>query len=223
MNFKFQAVIFDFDGVLVDTSPLHAQAFKLVCQHYGLQMPPYTQVAGMNTKDAIAEILGTNGCTDSTISIERVSQEKRTLYRRLLSTASDRIYADARRFILRLDRSILLGIATGASRSNVELILRQGHLTERFSLILTAEDVEHGKPAPDIYLRFARDSRFATHATAVFEDSVSGYFSAVEAGFPCGLIRPCFTPQTTRGVYLGWFADFDEIPQAWLSAEKQGK
>ncbi len=175
------AVIFDMDGVIVDTNPYHKISLKQFCEKYGYQL---------NEEDLISKIYGrTNNEWIRNIfgplpkeKILELGEEKEAMFRA--------IYKDIIKPVSGLDdflnaleeENIPKAIGTSAPRSNVDFVLENTHLKKYFTTILDQSDVEHGKPDPEIYLKVADRLGFPPQQCIVFEDSLSGVESAQRAG-----------------------------------------
>jgi HAD superfamily hydrolase (TIGR01509 family) len=113
--------------------------------------------------------------------IEMLISEKARRFEALVSS-SDVMYPTAAACVRRLGAAWPLGIASGARRSEIELMLRGAQLTDAFKFIVSAGDTDHGKPAPDPYLRAAELHGVAPGACVAIEDSHAGLESARTAG-----------------------------------------
>lgn len=175
------AVIFDMDGVIVDTNPYHKISLKQFCEKYGYRL---------NEEDLISKIYGrTNNEWIRNIfgplpkeKILELGEEKEAMFRALYKDVIKPL-SGLDSFLKELeDRSIPKAIGTSAPRSNVDFVLEHTHLRKYFTTILDQSDVEHGKPNPEIYLKVADRLGFPPQQCIVFEDSLSGVESARRAG-----------------------------------------
>lgn len=175
------AVIFDMDGVIVDTNSYHKISLKQFCEKYGYRL---------NEEDLISKIYGrTNNEWIRNIfgplpkeKILELGEEKEAMFRALYKDVIKPL-SGLDSFLKELeDRSIPKAIGTSAPRSNVDFVLEHTHLRKYFTTILDQSDVEHGKPNPEIYLKVAKRLGFPPQQCIVFEDSLSGVESAQRAG-----------------------------------------
>ena len=175
------AVIFDMDGVIVDTNPYHKISLKQFCEKYGYRL---------NEEDLIGKIYGrTNNEWIQNIfgplpkeRILELGEEKEAMFRALYKDVIKPL-SGLDNFLKELeDRNIPKAIGTSAPRSNVDFVLEHTHLRKYFTTILDQSDVEHGKPNPEIYLKVADRLGFPPQQCIVFEDSLSGVESAQRAG-----------------------------------------
>jgi len=175
------AVIFDMDGVIVDTNPYHKISLRQFCEKYGYHL---------NEEDLIHKIYGrTNNEWIRTIfgplpkeRILELGEEKEAMFRAIYKDAINPL-SGLINFLQGLEeKRIPKAIGTSAPRSNVDFILEHTRLTKYFTTILDQSDVEHGKPDPEIYLKVAKRLGFSPQQCVVFEDSLSGVESAQRAG-----------------------------------------
>lgn len=175
------AFIFDMDGVIVDSNPVHKIALKQFCREHGFDLTDEqlrTKIYGRTNKDWIANLFGDIGEE----KIRRYADEKEALFRRL--------YEDTIKpldglipFLQKLDEyKTPRAIATSAPRANVDFTLSKTDTTRFFSTILDDSFVSVGKPDPEIYLKSARAVGFPPAQCVVFEDSLSGVKSGKAAG-----------------------------------------
>lgn len=204
---RFDLVIFDLDGVLVDTSPCHSRAFKDLWQKVGIAGPPYEVIAGRTTKDVVTEF--TAKLTPSPVQILEWVLFKQLQARQYLATQTI-IYSDSiscPKVLARQEFQLALG--TGASRDTTRLILKQLHLTEFFSIVVTGEDVKSGKPSPEVYLKIMAQAAVSPSRTLIIEDSSSGLEAAVRSKANVASVRTGKRVEAPR--FVGSFADFHEL------------
>jgi beta-phosphoglucomutase len=175
------AVIFDMDGVLVDTNPYHKISLKQFCEGYGYQLNEedlINKIYGRTNNEWIRNIFGS-------LPKERIlelGEEKEALFRSLYKDVIEPL-AGLEEFLKRLKQaSIPIAIGTSAPRSNVDFVLESTQLKKYFNIILDQSHVEHGKPNPEIYLKVADGLAFEPKHCLVFEDSLSGVEAAQRAG-----------------------------------------
>jgi beta-phosphoglucomutase len=175
------AVIFDMDGVLVDTNPYHKISLKQFCEGYGYQLNEedlVNKIYGRTNNEWIRNMFGS-------LPKERIlelGEEKEALFRSLYKDVIEPL-AGLEEFLKRLTQAeIPIAIGTSAPRSNVDFVLELTRLKKYFDIILDQSHVEHGKPNPEIYLKAADQLGFEPKHCIVFEDSLSGVESAQRAG-----------------------------------------
>lgn len=173
-------LVFDMDGVLVDTGGCHARAFAELWDRLGIEGPGYDEIAGRRTSDVIQEFAAALHPSPSTLRAWTRWKQERA--RALLSSEPIRFHdsEDALRSLARAGLRMALG--SGASRATVDAILGRFGWTGLFGPVVCAEDVERGKPAPDVYRLLLERSRVEPSDALVVEDSAAG----IEAGLACG-------------------------------------
>jgi HAD superfamily hydrolase (TIGR01509 family) len=175
-----QAVIFDLDGVLIDSEPLWNEAKKELVLDAGGKWREDAPIAmiGMSSPEWSRYIQGHLGVDLDVGDINgRVVTKMEGFYRAhlpLLPGAVDAVRA--------LQGHWPLGLASSSNRELIDLVLRQAGLTDAFATTVSSEEVERGKPAPDVYLEAARFLNARPAGCVAIEDSSNGLRSAAAAG-----------------------------------------
>src|SRR3954471_20856391 len=178
---EFGGYIFDLDGTLVDTMPLHYRAWNEAMRKVGLpgelDEDLFYSLGGVPTTRVailIAEHYGLK------IDPPAVFEHKESLFRALQKDAKliEPVVEIARRVAL----THPLSIASGGPRDIVRGMLELTGLAPLFKIVITPEDVEHGKPAPDMFLLAAKRMGVAPARCLVFEDAEPGMRAAEAAG-----------------------------------------
>ncbi len=177
----FGALIFDCDGTLVDTAPAHLAAVRKAIQPQGHTMPQdwYMARAGL-TPDALLDSLEAEA---SALGNPTTPLDRMAIFARYTGLFHESL-AELREVsaVADLARSwkgkIPMAVASNGRRANVEASLRSTGLLELFDFLVAAEDVAHGKPAPDVFLEAARRMRVDPITCVVLEDSDEGLTAA---------------------------------------------
>ena len=178
---EFKAVIFDMDGVIVDSEPRHERAFLEVVREIG-----YGKTHGVRWADWV-------GRSDHELWLDFVAKHRPAQsLEELLKMKRDRVLEIIRReepifaglagLVENLSRVCKLGLASGSERPVVEAVLSLQDLRRFFSATVTASDIKRGKPAPDIFLRAAELLSVAPGDCWVIEDSKPGVAAGLAAG-----------------------------------------
>jgi HAD superfamily hydrolase (TIGR01509 family) len=181
-------LIFDFDGTLVDSSPLHARAYAEAFAPHGVEVD-YARIAGLTTDAAVDLLAADAGIALDAAERERLIDVKRArglelIQRELgpIEGAPDFVRAAAGRF--------RLALCTSASRRGVTAGLVRVGMTGCFDPLVTAEDVTRGKPDPEIFLQALERTGAGADEALVFEDADSGIAAARTAGIDVLRIVP---------------------------------
>ncbi len=175
------AIIFDMDGVLVDSNPYHKIALNQFCAKYGHHLTEEglrNKIYGRTNKEWITNLFGTLPSDQ----LAKYGQEKEALYRELIDKDIQPVTGLIDFLHLLEKHKIPRAIGTSAPRSNVDFTLSKTGIQGFFSIILDESHVTHGKPNPEIYINVARKLGLPPRQCIVFEDSISGVISAKSAG-----------------------------------------
>lgn len=177
------AAIFDWDGVIVDSSRQHEMSWERLAQEEGLPLPPghFRRGFGMKNEAIIPGILGWDV---TPADLKRMSLRKEALFREIVREG-DSLHPlrGVKQWLDTLAAAqIPCAVASSTHRENIELALEVTHLREYFRTIVAAEDVHHGKPDPDVFLSAARALKVAPSHCVVFEDAHVGIQAAHAGG-----------------------------------------
>ncbi|MBI3086813.1 MAG: HAD family phosphatase [candidate division NC10 bacterium] len=175
-----RGVIFDFDGVLIDSEPLHLRAFQEILPEFGRTLTEeeyYAQYIVYSDREVLERLLPAG----ETLEAALVAKERR--YRELVE-AGVPVFQDGLTLLSQTD-GWRVGLATGSLRPEVERILRSLGIRERFGTIVTREDCRKGKPDPEPFLLAARALGLAPHRCVAIEDTPGGVQAAKAAGMAC--------------------------------------
>lgn len=189
-----RAVIFDFNGILVDDEPIHLEMFQRVLKDEGLSLDAedyYAHYLGFDDRDCFKAFYKNQGLILSEAALGELVRRKGQYYR---DSIEERIivFPGVKTLVPELAQRLPLGIASGALRSEIDLILTRIGLKDHFQAIVSTEDVAEGKPDPEIYIKALELlNRRATGGTIqspqclVIEDSREGIHAAQRAQMPC--------------------------------------
>ncbi|MBN1585655.1 HAD family phosphatase [Candidatus Uhrbacteria bacterium] len=197
---RFPAIIFDMDGVITDTEPLHRRAELRVCRNHGLNPPEsdWRGFQGMTTVGIFGILVGRYGQGREDLDPEAMAGEKGRFYEEMGQKEGLPTIPGAIEFIRKardfFDRTAL---ATSSEVSIQKLTFDRYGLWPYFDAVVTGNDVRCGKPWPDPYLLASERLGLAPSDCLVIEDSDNGIRSALAAGctpvgftgnFPSGLL-----------------------------------
>ncbi len=175
------AIIFDMDGVLLLSSRIHARAFARVYQELGVKGPPYREIAGMRTDEALRYVLARHGTPAGAGQLAALVARKRDLAHALLASEPP-LAPDCRAQLARLRGRFRLALASSASERNVALFLAASGAAELFDVVIAGDAVARAKPEPDIYLAALKALGCPPAGALVVEDAVNGVVAARRAG-----------------------------------------
>jgi HAD superfamily hydrolase (TIGR01509 family) len=190
-----RAVIFDFDGVIVDSEPLHFRLFQRLLDEEGVPLtrPDYDAIyLGMDDRECFTEALSRHGKTAALPKVPDMIERKSRL---LMEEIAEKppVLPGAAELIRSLAARVPLGICSGALRREIEAMLDHAGIRSRFAGIVSAEDVSHGKPNPEGFIKALALLNRLAHpfppiapgACLVIEDSLAGIEGAKAAGMKC--------------------------------------
>jgi beta-phosphoglucomutase len=149
------AVLFDFDGVIVNSEALHLRAFQQVLAAEQIELTEreyYDELIGFDDRGALNRAFANRGRALDPKTFLRVMTRKSEAMRQLIETGDYAALPGVEEFVRGLWRNTPLGICSGALREEIEMMLEGVALRDCFSVIVAAEDVTVGKPDPQGYL-----------------------------------------------------------------------
>ena len=176
-------IIFDWDGVVVDSSAQHEESWERLAAEESLPLfeGHFKRGFGKRNQLIIPEILK---WSDDPLEIERLGDRKEVLYREILRETGIQPLPGVRAFVEEL-RAAEIPFAVGSStpRENIEAVMDGAGMTGLFEKIVAAADVTRGKPDPEVFLKASACIGLPADRCIVFEDSYSG----IEAGIAGGM------------------------------------
>ncbi|MBC8002111.1 MAG: HAD family phosphatase, partial [Opitutaceae bacterium] len=178
---RMPAFLFDMDGVIIDSTRTHTAAWHQYLAGHGIALEDVeARMLGKHNDAIVREFFRSRELTPE--EIFRHGAGKEAVYReRMAPMVMDRLIPGVTSF-LRQWRDIPKAVATNGERANVEFVLERSNLRQYFQAVLSGDDVERPKPAPDIYLRAAEMLGANPLDCIVFEDSIPGVEAARNAG-----------------------------------------
>lgn len=175
----FRAYLFDMDGTIADTMPLHFVAWTKAVEEAGGTFPKklFYELAGVPIVQVVERLNQTFGYTLDPVA---VAHRKEALYLEMLDQVSP--IASVLEHIHLQHRRIPLAVVSGSPRDSIIRTLTAIGLLDRFDTLVGAEDYTHGKPHPEPFLVAARRLGVEPQHCLVFEDADAGIRSAEAAG-----------------------------------------
>ncbi len=206
-----RAIIFDFDGVIVDTERIHFQTLQRVLEEEGIPLSweEYVQTyLAMDDKNCLRTAFAQHGRTVSPEMTDELIERKATYF---FSTMPDAVtlFPGVERLIRQTAERFPLAIASGALREEIEFILGKVGLREFFPVVVAAQDVVMGKPHPEAFVTaLARLNRLVSSRPVrpseclVIEDSRHGVAAATAAGMRCLAVSNSYPPDQLTAAHL---------------------
>ena len=205
-----KAILFDFNGVLIDDEPLHCEALIHTLAEYGINLDRdtyYREYLGFDDRECFRCSFTRFNRPSDPASIADATERKNAVYQRLLRDsmpmvpgASDfvrRAAADGHR----------LAIVSGALRREIDFVLSRGGIAPLFDVVVAAEDVPACKPDPAGYNQARAVLRADAHDCIVIEDSLPGLQAARAAGLRCAMLSTSHPADALVSADAVW-ADF---------------
>ena len=217
-----KAIIFDFDGVIADTEPLHLKAFQLTLKENGIELSDeeyFENYLAYDDKTLFKELLKDRNYEHNEAQISELMNRKSEHFENVLK-GNILVLEGVPEFISTISGKYPLAIGSGAIRSEIIDILESGGLREHFEIIVSADEVINCKPDPEVFIEALRrlnnlDSvpeKISPQECLVIEDSTSGIKAAHSAGMKCLAITNSYAAeklseaelikQSLKGIYL---------------------
>ena len=198
------------DGVLVDTSRCHDLAYQALMNRLGLPTMDYGELAGRSTKSVVREHL-------SHLSIKEQNEciafkQRQAL---LLLKTADIVFSDTVQAIKALHhQGFRLGLGTSASKNSAALVLDRLAVHHLFDVVVTADDVNNGKPNPEIFNKAIDELELPSNQVLIVEDSLAGIQAALQSDAYVVNVR-CEIAKDRFGFswdgYCGYYCDLDSL------------
>jgi HAD superfamily hydrolase (TIGR01509 family) len=193
-----KAIVFDLDGILVQSEELWDQARRELAAEHGIEWPDGATDAmmGMSSKEWSKYVHDEVGVPDPPEEINR----------KVLAWVEDRYRKDlpwingAREAVKRMAAEYPLGLATSSNREIIDLVIEVGQFSDLIQVTVSSEEVERGKPAPDVYLEVMKRMQVDPGDAAAIEDSTNGLLAAHNAGMRVIAIPNDAHPPAEKGL-----------------------
>jgi beta-phosphoglucomutase family hydrolase len=210
------ALIFDLDGVIVDSMPVHELAWRRYLETLGFDggdIP--ARMHGRRNDEIVRDFLGET--TDHNIVLAHGAAKERVFREMLGDRLRETLVAGVAEWLGHVEGAPI-ALATNAERANIDFTLDGAGLRRYFDVIVDGSEVSRPKPAPDVYLRAAELLKIAPGNCIVFEDSPVGVAAAVAAGMRVVGVRTHSSP--LDGVVFSVANFLDPQLDGWLSAQR---
>ncbi len=215
--------VFDWDGVVIDSSVAHERSWEALAKEEGLPLPAdhFKRGFGKRNELIIPDILG---WAREPTEVKRLSNRKEALYRDIARTGHVRLLPGVRELCGALrDLGIPCVIGTSTHKANLALSFELFGIGHFFAGAVASEDVTRGKPDPEVFLKACALGGGDPSSSFVFEDS----FSGLQAGLAGGFITIALATTNTRAQLAPVgahriVADLSEVDPGWLARGRLG-
>lgn len=214
---ELKALIFDMDGVIIDSNPLHVKSWAAYNSRFGLDMDEAMQqrMFGKRNDELVRDFFGP-GLTEEEVIAHGAAKE--AVYREMMAGHLEEALVPGIREFLTRYSDFPKGVGTNAEPANVNFVLDRAHLRHFFQVTVNGFDVTHAKPHPEVYLRVAELLGVAPSHCVVFEDSHSGAAAGLAAGMR--VVGLSTTYPQLQGASL-MVPDFrDDRLQKWIALQQ---
>jgi len=213
-------MIFDLDGVLIHSMPLHIRAWNRYLADFGMSCADVEHVMhGKRNSELVRELFGA-GLADDVVFEHGAAKER--LFRQMLLEADLSVcrVPGLVEFLQRHEH-VPKAIGSNAEPANVDFVIDRFGLRRYFQVIVNGQQVERPKPFPDVYLKASERLNFAPADCIVFEDSPTGVEAARSAGMRVVAVET--TPTEFQGVDLKVQNFLDPKLEQWLQAQNRAQ
>ena len=210
MTRPLQAIVFDFDGVIADSEPLHLRAFQQALAADGIQLTAkeyFARYLGFDDVGVFEAIARDRGTPISEGQVTALVARKGLCLQEMIEAGSV-LFPGARDFIREAAAAVPIGIASGALRHEIDEIVGAAGVADLFTVIVAAGDTPHSKPSPAPYqlaferLREATGDALDPRRCVAIEDSRWGLESAQGAGLRCVGVTNSYPADQLSGAEL---------------------
>jgi len=183
-----KAAIFDMDGVIVDSEPMHIEAEKRILLKYGVEISAdeLRTYTGTTAESEFADLIRKYGLKTT---VDRLFREKEAVLFDLLERRTEPTKGVIKLIKSLKQQGLKLAIASSGHRKLVHYFLRKLKIVSLFDSIVCAEDITRSKPDPEIFLKAAKNLSLDPAECVVIEDSTLGVTAAKSAGMKCIAFR----------------------------------
>ena len=177
---RAQAVLWDLDGVLVDSTPYHFEAYRRLAADHGreLTLAEFRDLIGLRNEAILRRLFGELAPEEAA----RRAARKESLFRELIAGNVEGLPGAAELVARLRDEGVPMAIVSSTPRANIELVLRSLGLREAFGALVGEEDAGRGKPDPEGFLVASERLGAAPGGCVVLEDAPAGIQAAKAAG-----------------------------------------
>ncbi|MFO7966770.1 MAG: HAD family phosphatase [Archaeoglobaceae archaeon] len=190
-----RGIIYDMDDLLVDSHHLHVKSVEVTIQQYGYTIDDipqwlWSESMGKRLIDFLNDLVKVLQLDES---VETLNQRRSQIFLKLVGEELQPLPGALGSLEL-LNNHFKIGLASSGTKKYLDMVMDKFGITEYFQVVVSAEEVEHGKPHPEVYLKACSKLRLSPPECLVFEDATHGIRSAKKAGCKCIGVKNPYTP-----------------------------
>ena len=192
------AAIFDWDGVIIDSAQLHEQSWRHLAKELGktVERDSFIRGFGMKSAQIIEQI---HHWATEPEEVAHLANRKEELYREIVAESDIAPLPGVVEWLHKLaEAAVPCAVASSTQRLNIEVVLTRIGLQKNFAAIVSSEDVVHGKPDPEVFLKAAESLKMAPEHCVVFEDAHVGIEAAHAAGMKTVAVATTHPAETLK-------------------------
>ena len=213
------ALVFDLDGVIVDSNRVHAACWREYLGRCGLQAPENfdLRMFGRRNDDIVRDVFGPDL---DPAEVFRHGAEKERMYRQMMRPVLQENLVPGVAAFLERHRHTPMAVATNGEQANADFVIDTGGFRQYFRVVIDGHQVERPKPDPEIYLRAAEMLSVPPGDCIVFEDSMAGIEAARASGARVAAIKTTHSAAELPPVDVSIQDFLDPELERWLSIQK---
>ncbi|MEI7733920.1 MAG: hexitol phosphatase HxpB [Ferruginibacter sp.] len=185
---QLNTVIFDMDGLLIDSEPLWNEAAAAIFSNYGIQLTPaqYATTTGLRTREFVQWWF--SHFSINSYNAEKVDKEIVNMVIALVKQKGKPLPGISHIFNFFIDRNFKIGLASSSPMELINVVVDLLDIRTHIKYISSASDLEHAKPHPEVYLNAAKNLLSAPSECICFEDSFYGMIAVKSAAMKCVVV-----------------------------------
>lgn len=202
-----RAILFDFNGVIINDEPQHCEALIATLATYGYSLDRetyYREYLGFDDRECFRFAFARMGRGNNPALLTEAIERKAAMYERAIRASMELVPGAAEFIRTAAAEEYRLAIVSGALRREIELVLRQAGLRQHFEQVVAAEDVSACKPDPQGYRAANAALGIESACCLVIEDSLPGLEAARRAGLRCAMLATSHPAEELQAADLVW-------------------
>jgi beta-phosphoglucomutase len=202
-----RAILFDFNGVIIDDEPQHCEALTATLAEYDIPLERevyYREYLGFDDRECFRFTFERHGRPTDAAAVSRAIERKTRHYASAIRHSMTLVPGAAEFVRAAAADGIALALVSGALRREIELVLDAAQLRPHFAVVIAAEDVSACKPDPQGYTRARRALELEPGRCVVVEDSLPGLAAARAAGLRCAVLTTSHSAEALRAADAVW-------------------